>query len=100
MNEIFQKLRSHYGFAITGSSIIDIVSMSQKNDESPEDVYQRIKSHVESCLLTKDNELCHYGYTVDADEILTPTLENLICCLWLKSLHPSLHQTVKQCYAI
>ena len=99
LNEIFQKLRSHYGFAITGSSIIDIVSVSQKNDESPEDVYQRIKSHVESCLLTKDNELCHYGYTVDEDEILTPTLENLICCLWLKSLHPSLPQTVKQRYA-
>ena len=99
MKEIFQKLRSHYGFAITGSSIIDVVSVTQKNDESPEDVYQRIKSLIESCLLSSDDELCHHGSTVDEDEVLTPTLENLICCIWLKSIHPSLPSTVKQRYA-
>ena len=73
IKEIFQILRSHYGFAITGSSIIDVVSVTQKNDESPEDVYQGIKSLIESFLLSSDDELCHHGSTVDEDEVLTPT---------------------------
>ena len=78
MKEIFQKLRSHYGFAITGSSIIDVISVSQKSEESPEDLYQRIKSLVDSCLLSSDDELYHHGNTVSEDKVLTPTLENVV----------------------
>ena len=94
--EIFQKFRAHYGFTLSGSSIIDVVSISRKSDESPEDVFQRFQSMIDNCLLTTNDEIEHYGELVDKDEYLTPTLENLVICLWLKALHPSLPQLVKQ----
>ena len=81
MNEICQKLKAHYGFASTGSSILDVVNIHQQDDESVEDVFQRIHGLIDSCLLTKSDEMTHHDYTVDEDETLAPTLENVICCL-------------------
>ena len=98
LKEIFQKLRAHYGFSVTGSSIIDVVSISKKNDETPEDTFQRIQSLVDSCLLTAEDDLEHHGEDVEEDEIMSPTLENLVTCLWLKAIHPSLPQLVKLKY--
>ena len=99
MKEIFQKLRAHYGFALSGSSVIDIVSIKQSEDESPEDVFQRIQSQVDSCLLSTTDDLLHHGSKVSTDEFLSPTLENLVICLWLKTLHPLLPQLVKTRYS-
>ena len=99
LKEIFQKLRAHYGFTLTGSSIIDVVSISRKPDESAEDVFQRYQSMIDNCLLSSSDDIEHYGEVVANDEHLTPTLENLIICLWLKTLHPGLPQLVKQRFA-
>lgn len=59
-----------------------MVSISKKNDETPEDTFQRIQSLVDSCLLTAEDDLEHHGEDVEEDEIMSPTLENLITCLW------------------
>lgn len=99
LKEIFQKLRAHYGFTINGSSIIDIVSISRTSDESPEDVFQRFQSMIDNCLLSTTDDLEHHGDDISVDESLTPTLENLVVCLWLKTLHPGLPQLVKQRFA-
>ena len=99
VREVYQKLRVYYGFSLSGSSIIDAVSLQRQSDESPEDVYQRLVSHIDTCLLSTTDELKHNGVKVSVDESMTPTLENLIICLWLKTVHPSLPQLVKTKYA-
>ena len=97
--EIFQKLRAHYGFALTGSSILDVVAIQKQGDESYEDLFQRIQAQVDSSLLSSDTELEHHGQEIEEDEQMTPTLENLIVSLWLKAIHPSLPQLVKVRYS-
>ena len=99
IREIFQKLSAHYGFAKSGSSILDAVNVQRKSDESPEIVFQRIQSLIDYCLLSVHDNIAHHNEDPKEDEILSPTLENIIVCLWLKALHPSLPQLVKQRYA-
>ena len=98
MKEIFQKLRTHYGLSKSGSSILDVVGITRKGNESAETIYQRILSLADSTLLTPDSDLCHHGEAINSED-RTPCLENLVVCLWLKALHPSLPQLVKQRYA-
>ena len=99
IKDVFHKIRAHYGFAQTGSSIIDSVSIAQRDEESPEDVYQRIHALIDSSLLTTEDHIRHLGNFVPRDEEVTPTLSNLVTCLWLKSIHPGLPNLVKQKYA-
>ena len=73
--EIFQKLRAHYGFALTGSSILDVVAIQKQGDESYEDLFQRIQAQVDSSLLSSDTELEHHGQKIEEDEQMTPTLD-------------------------
>ena len=95
MKEIFHKIRAHYGIAISGTSILDVMSFSQNPDESVEDLYQRILGLVDSCLLNTESEISHHGLDPQFDEMLSPTIENLVTCIWLKALHPQLPSLVK-----
>ena len=52
----------------------------------------------EDHLLTANGNLTHHGESIDTDEDLSPTLENTIVVLWLKTIHPGLPQLVKQRY--
>ena len=85
MKEIFHKIRAHYGFAISGTSIIDIVSVTRDAEDSVEDLYQKILGLVDACLMTSESEISHHGALAQSDEILSPTLENIVTCLWLKT---------------
>ena len=60
-----------------------------------EDIYQRILVLVDSCLLTPESEITHCAVEVEEDDVLSPTIENLVTCIWLKSLHPQLPALVK-----
>ena len=95
LKEIFHKIRAHYGIAISGTSILDALSFTKSSDESAEDLYQRILGLVDSCLLTPESEITHHGTAVEEEEVLSPTIENLVTCIWLKSLHPQLPALVK-----
>ena len=99
MKEIFQKLRAHYGFSKSGGSILDIVSITRRGEESPEALYQRILTLVDSTLLCTGEDITHNGEAPRVDEERTPAVENIVICLWLKALHPSLPQLVKQRFA-
>jgi len=99
MNQIFHKIRAHYGFAQTGSNIIDAVSICQGEEESPEDVFQRLHSLIDTSLLTSEGRIRHMGNFIQEDEEVTPTLSNIITCIWLKAIHPGLPSLVKLKYA-
>lgn len=45
----------------------------------------------EDNLPTVSGGITHYGEALDADEDLSPTLENTIAVLWLRLIHPGLY---------
>ena len=70
MKQIFHKLKTHYGLPKSGSSILNVVGIKGKGNESAETLYQRISSLVDSTLLTPDSDLCLHG-EADIDEFRT-----------------------------
>ena len=98
LNDIWQKIRQHYGFQSTGSHFLDLASIRLQPDERPEDLFQRLMAFFEDNLLSVHGGLTHHGAQVTADEDLSPTLENTVVVLWLQLIHPGLPLLVKQKY--
>lgn len=98
MEEVWQKIRLHYGFQSTGAHFIDFTNIKLEPGEKPEDLYQRLVSFVEDSLLKHGGGISHNGDPIDEDEELTPTLENFIVLTWLRLLHSDLPRLVKQRY--
>ncbi|CAB4008750.1 Retrovirus-related Pol poly from transposon opus [Paramuricea clavata] len=98
LNDIWQKIRQHYGFQSTGAHFLDLATIIRQPDERPEDLYQRLMAFFEDNLLTAGGGITHHGEALEADEDLTPTLENTIVVLWLQLIHPGLPLLVKQKY--
>jgi len=94
---IWQTIRKHFGFQVTGAHFIDFSDMQFKAGERPEDLYQRLMAFVEDSLL-RTSDLSHHGESLQEDKELSPTLENLVVLTWLKLIHPSLPRLVKQRY--
>ena len=95
LGDIWNKIREHYGFHITGSRFLNLSSLKLDVGERPEDLYQRIVSFFEDNLQTTGSALTHHGVAPTADEELTPTLENMTVLLWLEKLHVGLPGLVK-----
>ena len=94
---IWQTIRQHFGFQVTGAQFIDFSDIHLAADERPEDLYQLLMAFGEDSLL-RANGLTHHGEHVPEDEELTPTLENFVILTWLRLIHPSLPRLVKQRY--
>ena len=86
---IWQTIRQHFGFQVTGARLITFSNMHLAADECPEDLYQRLSSFVEDSLL-RASGLMHHGEQVSENEELSPTLENFIVLTWLRLIHASL----------
>ena len=97
IQSIWNTIRQHFGFQITGAHIIDFADIRLESNEKPEDLYQRLMTFVEDILL-KANSLSHHGDLITEDEELSPSLENFVVLTWLKLIHPDLPRLVKQRY--
>ena len=97
LRELWQTIRQHYGFQSSGAHFLDYVNIHLEADERPEDLYQRLMAFFEDNLLTSAG-LSHHGAALDADEDMSPTLENTVILLWLQMVNPGLPQLVKQRY--
>ena len=97
LSSIWQAIRLHYGFQSTGAHILDLSDIKLEPDERPEDLYQRLVAFVEDNLVSA-NSLTHMGEKLSEDEDLSPTLENVIVLIWLRTIHPELPKLVKQKY--
>jgi hypothetical protein len=95
---VWQAIRQHYGLQSTGSRFLDLANIKSKLDQRPEDLYQCLMSFVEDNLLTAAGGITHHGITPEADEELSPSLENFIVVTWIQLLHPDLPRLVKQSY--
>ena len=98
LNDIWQKIRQHYGFQSTGAHFLDLATIHLQPDERPEDLFQRLMAFFEDNLLSVHGGLTHHGDPATADEDLSPTLENTVVVLWLRLIHPGLPLLVKQKY--
>ena len=97
IQSIWNTIRQHFGFQITGAHFIDFADIHLESNERPEDLYQRLMAFVEDILL-KANSLSHHGDLITEDEELRPSLENFVVLTWLKLIHPDLPRLVKQRY--
>ena len=98
IDNIWQAVRTHYGFQSTGGHFLDFADIKLEPNERPEDLYQRLMAFIEDTLLLANGGITHHGVSPGVDEELTPSLENLVVLLWLKLTHPDLPKLVKQRY--
>ena len=96
LDEIWERLRSYYGFRKTGGRITEFFDFTLEANESREALYERMYTYLEDNLLTKDGSVEHEGSKPTKDEELTPTLLNILVVNWLRTIHPSLPHAVKQ----
>lgn len=98
VGDIWQTIRLHYGFQITGGHFIDFDSIRYDPTERPEDLFQRLTAFIEDSLLHQDMSIKHHDEPITEDEELSPTLENLVVLTWLRLINPDLPKLVKQRY--
>ena len=99
IQSVWQMIRAHYGFQQSGAHFLDFSEIHFEADERPEDLYQRILTFVDDNLLKAHGPITHHGEQADADELKTPSLENMIVLHWLSLIHKGLPKLVKQRYA-
>lgn len=100
IDQIWQTIRLHYGFQTTGAHFIDFDCIRFDPTERPEDLFQRLTAFVEDNLLRKNMGITHHNETIEEDEELCPSLENVIVLTWLRLLYPGLPKLVKQRYGM
>ena len=98
LNDIWNKIREHYGFHQTGSRFLDLSAIRLEVSERPEDLYQRLLSFFEDNLQFSGSTVTHHNVAPTTDEEITPTVENVTVLLWLERLHVSLPALIKQRY--
>jgi hypothetical protein len=98
INDIWHKIRQHFGFQSTGARFLDLATLKLQHDERPEDLFQRIMAFFEDNLLTVTGGITHHGEVPTSDEDLTPSLENTVVVIWLQLIHQGLPQLVQQKY--
>ena len=77
LNDIWDKIRQHYGFHTTGSRFLDLANVKLQPAERPEDLYQRLVSFIDDNLLTTDSTVTHHLERIKRDEEVSPSLENV-----------------------
>ena len=98
LESIWDMIREHFGFNVTGSRFLDLSSIRLQTGEKPADLYQRIVCFFTDNLFTRTSRLTHKGRDPVVDEKLTPTIQNTIVLLWLERIHTGLPGLVKQRY--
>ena len=98
LEDIWSKIREHYGFHVTGSRFLDLSSLRLVMAERFEDLFQRLLTFFDDNLLTSGTKLTHHGDAITSDEEITPTLENVIVLTWLERIHEGLPALIKQRY--
>ena len=98
LEQIWQSIRLHFGFQSSGAHFLDFNEITLRQDERPEDLYQRLLAFIDDYLLKREGVISHQGINIDEDEEMSPTVENMVVLTWLRLISPSLPQLVKQRY--
>ena len=98
LDEIWLRLRIHFGFRKSGALILDLTSLHQEEGESYEALWEQYHSFVTDNLLQPSDGITHLGSKVTNKEKISPTLHNMMVTLWLHTIHSALPSLVKQKY--
>lgn len=96
LDDIWTRLRAHFGFRKTGGRITEFCDFRLGQDESRETLWERMYSFLEDNLLTKDGDVLHNGVKVENDEDFTPSLQCILVTQWLHAINSSLPAMVRQ----
>ena len=96
LDDIWDRLRSFYGFRKSGARITEFSDFKLEPMESREALWERMYSFLEDNLLTKDGSVKHNSVQPVVDEEFSPTLLCVLVVNWLNTIHPSLPHTVRQ----
>ena len=99
LEEIWSKLRTHYGFRRTGSRVLELMDLKMGATESREALWERFYGFIEDQLLTSDGDVNHEGAKLEEDEVFTPTLLNIMVTCWLHTINPALPALIRQRFA-
>jgi len=80
IENIWQAIRSHFGFQSTGTHFIYFAAIRYDPNERPDDLYQRIMEFMEDTLIRRDMGITHHEEVLQEDEELAPTLQNIAVC--------------------
>ena len=100
LTEIWNRLRTHYGFRKSGALILDLASFTNGPNpgESHEMLWERLYSFLDDNLMFPGDGIKHLGLE-PIGETMSPTLLNVCVVLWLHCIHSGLPALVKQRYA-
>ena len=96
LDDVWCRLRSHYGFRKTGGRITEFCDFKLELNESREALWERMYSFLEDNLLTTNGDVLHENELVTVNEEFTPTLLCILVTQWLCTIHPSLPAMVRQ----
>ena len=99
LEEIWLRLRIHYGVRKSGGLILDLALLEREDGESYEGLWERIYAFVADNLLQPADGMKHKGERFRQREEMTPTMLNIIVTLWLKIINPGLPAAIKQRYS-
>ena len=77
LNDVWNKIREHYGFLGTGARFLDLATIKLDVGERPEDLYQRLLSFFEDNLLTNGSSVTHHGVTSTMAVLLRVNIRSL-----------------------
>ena len=98
-DDIWNRLRGHYGFRVTGGRILELAQFSLAPDESYETLWERMSMFVEDNLMKTSSDIKHLNKATTVDETLSPTLQNITVVLWFKAINADLPAMIKQRFA-
>ena len=78
LNDIWQAIRLHFGFQITGAHFLDFNDIKFDPNERPEDLFQRLMAFVDDNLL-KVGGLAHHGEPLMKMKKCLHPLKILLC---------------------
>ena len=98
LNDIWNRLRIHFGFRKSGSLILDLMSITREEGESYESLWERYHAFITDNLLQPGDKIFHQGVLIATKEEISPTLHNIMVTLWLNAINVALPGLVKQKY--
>ena len=70
-----------------------------EDDERPEQLYQRLITHLKDNLLTINSSLTYDGAKVTKNKDTSPTVVFLVVLHWMEFIHPSLPALVQRTFS-
>ena len=95
LNAVWQTIRLHNGIETTGALLNSVWNVTRKPNETPQALWSRLKQQYDDALL-RSHGLTYVDAKLDHNEVLSPTLHNVIILHWLQLIHPKMRDLVTQ----